>query len=180
MLVNWLLIELDEVNYQRRSLVQLEIRQPIINFYTMLLHAGVMRPVEDGNINGVDMDFEQQRTIDKTVNIQATSRNIPLPSNLSNGEQDQQSSSPAFRNLRNPSDNRHDDLQKGRKTGKSQTKLTLSHNLLPAKGLPWPQKIKTNPKCIITTSTSINTQGLRLETPNSSSCNLERGKKKSF
>ena len=58
MLVNWLLIELDEVNYQRRSLVQLEIRQPIINFYTMLLHAGVMRPVEDGNINGVDMDFE--------------------------------------------------------------------------------------------------------------------------
>ncbi|KAK2702642.1 hypothetical protein QYM36_018754, partial [Artemia franciscana] len=142
--------ELDEVNYQRRSLVQLEIRQPIINFYTMLLHAGVMRPVEDGNINGVDMDFEQ----------------------------DQQSSSPAFCNLRNPSDNRHDDLQKGRKTGKSQTKSTLSHNPLPAKGLPWPQQIKTNPKCIITTSTSINTQGLRLETRDSSSCNLERGKKK--
>ncbi|KAK2701436.1 hypothetical protein QYM36_019911, partial [Artemia franciscana] len=58
MLVNWLLIELDEVNYQRRFRVQLEIRQPIINFYTMLLHARVMRPVEDGNINGVDMDFE--------------------------------------------------------------------------------------------------------------------------
>ncbi|XP_065581261.1 uncharacterized protein LOC136040837 isoform X2 [Artemia franciscana] len=59
MLVNWLLIELDEVNYQRRSLVQLKIRQPIINFYTMLLHAGVIRPVEDGNINRVDMDFEE-------------------------------------------------------------------------------------------------------------------------
>ncbi|XP_065568249.1 uncharacterized protein LOC136032062 isoform X2 [Artemia franciscana] len=59
MLVNWLLIELDEVNYQRHSLVQLEVRQPIINFYTMLLLAGVIRPVEDGNINGVDMDFER-------------------------------------------------------------------------------------------------------------------------
>ena len=58
MLVNWLLSELDEVNYQRHSLVQLEVRQPIINFYTMLLLAGVIRPVEDGNINGVDMDFE--------------------------------------------------------------------------------------------------------------------------
>ena len=104
-------------------------------------------------------------------------RNIPPPSNLSNGEQDQQSSSPAFCNLRNPSDNRHDDLQKGRKTGKSQTKSTLSNNL-PAKGLPWPQQIKTNPKCIITTSTSINTQGQSLKTPDSSSCNLERGKKR--
>jgi len=58
MLVNWLLSKLDEVNYQRHSLVQLEVRQPIINFYTMLLHAGVIKPVEDGNINGVDMDFE--------------------------------------------------------------------------------------------------------------------------
>ncbi|KAK2702628.1 hypothetical protein QYM36_018770, partial [Artemia franciscana] len=58
MLVNWLLSELDEVNYERHSLVQLEVRQPIINFYTMLLHAEVIRPVEDGNINWVDMDFE--------------------------------------------------------------------------------------------------------------------------
>ena len=73
------------------------------------------------------------------------------------GRQNQQSSSTAFCNLRKPSDNRHDDLQKGRKAGKFQTKSTLSHNLLPAKGLPWPQKI---------------------ETPDSSSCNLERGKKK--
>ncbi|KAK2708436.1 hypothetical protein QYM36_014146 [Artemia franciscana] len=105
-------------------------------------------------------------------------RNIPPPYNLSNGEQDQQSSSPAFCNLRSPSDDHHDNLQKGRKTGKSQTKSTLSNNLLPGKGLPCPQQIKTNPKCIITTSTSINTQGLSLETPDSSSCNLERGKKK--
>ncbi|XP_065582310.1 uncharacterized protein LOC136041549 isoform X1 [Artemia franciscana] len=58
MLVDWLLSELDELNYQRHSLVQLEVRQLIINFYTMLLHAGAIRPVEDGNINGVDMDFE--------------------------------------------------------------------------------------------------------------------------
>ncbi|KAK2701603.1 hypothetical protein QYM36_019756 [Artemia franciscana] len=58
MLVNWLLSELDEVNCQRHSLVQLEVRQPIINFYTKLLHAGVIRPVEDGDMNGLDMDFE--------------------------------------------------------------------------------------------------------------------------
>ncbi|XP_065572079.1 uncharacterized protein LOC136034684 [Artemia franciscana] len=71
MLVNWLLIELDEVNYQRRSLVQLEIRQPIINFYTMLLHAGVMRPVEDGNINGVDMDFEIMQQVSSYAPVQS-------------------------------------------------------------------------------------------------------------
>ncbi|KAK2727455.1 hypothetical protein QYM36_008072, partial [Artemia franciscana] len=105
-------------------------------------------------------------------------RNIPPPYNLSKGEQDQQSSSPAFCNLRSPSDNHHNNLQKGRKTGKSQTKSTLSNSLLPGKGLLCPQQIKTNSKCIITTSTSINTQGLSLETPDSSSCNLERGKKK--
>ncbi|XP_065583006.1 uncharacterized protein LOC136042062 isoform X3 [Artemia franciscana] len=52
------LVVLDEVNYQRHSVVKLEVRQLIINFYTMFLHAGVIRPVEDANINGVDMDFK--------------------------------------------------------------------------------------------------------------------------
>ena len=58
MLVNWLLSELDEVNYQRHHVMQLEVRQLIIKFYTMLLHAGVIWPVEDANINGVDMNFK--------------------------------------------------------------------------------------------------------------------------
>ncbi|KAK2702468.1 hypothetical protein QYM36_018928 [Artemia franciscana] len=51
---------LDEVNYQRHSIVQLEVRQyfECSNFYTMFLHAGVIRPIEDANINGVDMDFK--------------------------------------------------------------------------------------------------------------------------
>ncbi|XP_065564910.1 uncharacterized protein LOC136030141 isoform X2 [Artemia franciscana] len=59
-LVNWLLSELDEGNHQRHSVVQLEVRQLIIEFCTMLLHAGVIRPVEDPNINGVDMNFKME------------------------------------------------------------------------------------------------------------------------
>ncbi|XP_065582312.1 uncharacterized protein LOC136041549 isoform X2 [Artemia franciscana] len=82
MLVDWLLSELDELNYQRHSLVQLEVRQLIINFYTMLLHAGAIRPVEDGNINGVDMDFEIMQQVRSYAPVQSPGSSPLYPASV--------------------------------------------------------------------------------------------------